>query len=185
MTSVQDVFDQLVAVNTNLGNLHNDMVAEIGATQAVQQAVTQVDSTLATGFTVLAQGMAVLAQLEEQEIQLLAHLSHQADTEICELEHISRNTCSLLNESYEQTRLLRLSATAVSALEQMYETVHADAALTRARLEALQARIEACCPPPVEDPPCRFEPCPAPKPIDEGKFPRPEVPQFPAKQQIG
>ena len=183
MTSIQDVFDQLVAINTNLGNLHNDMVAEIGATQAVQQAVNQVDSTLVTGFTVLAQDMAVLAQLEEQEIQLLAHLSHQMDTEICELEHISRNTCSLLNESHEQTRLQRLTAAAASALEQMYETVHADAALTRSRLEALQARIEACCPPPVENPPCQFEPCPAPEPIDEGKLPRPAVPQFPAKQR--
>jgi molybdenum cofactor biosynthesis enzyme MoaA len=183
MTSVQDVFDQLVAVNTNLVNLHNDIVAEIGATQAVQQAVIQVDSTLVTGFTVLAQDMAVIAQLEEQEIQLLAHLSHQTDTEICELEHISRNTCSLLNESHEQTRLLGLSATAMSALEQMYETVHADAALTRSRLEALQARIQECCPPPVEDPPCRFEPCPSPKPIDEGKLPHPGVPQFPAKKR--
>jgi hypothetical protein len=89
----------------------------------------------------------------------------------------------LLNESHEQTRLLRLSTTAMSALEQMYETVHADAALTRSRLEALQARIQECCPPPVEDPPCRFEPCPSPKPIDEGKLPHPEVPQFPAKNR--
>ena len=183
MTTIQNVFDELVAVNTNLVNLHNDMVAEIGATQAVQQAVIQVDSTLVTGFTVLTQGMAVIAQLEEQEIQLLAHLSHQTDTEICELEHISRNTCSLLNESHEQTRLQRLTAAAVSALQQMYETVHADAALTRSRLEGLQAQIQECCPPPVEDPPCRFEPCPAPKPIDEGRLPRPEVSQFPAKKR--
>ncbi len=41
-----------------------------GWSQAVHQAVTQVDATLVSGFTVVMQGMAVLAQLEKQEIQL-------------------------------------------------------------------------------------------------------------------
>jgi hypothetical protein len=183
MTLVQDVFDQLVAVNANLAILHDDIVAEVSATQAVQQAVTQVDVTLVSGFTVVVQGMAVLAQLEKQEIQLLAHLSHQSDTEICELEHISRNTCALLNEAHEQTQSLRLAAAAVSALEQMYETVHSDAALGRARLEAMQARIEKCCPPPTQEPPCQYEPCPAPDPIDERRLASPDVPPFPPKKR--
>ena len=183
MTSVQDVFDQLVAVNTNLATLHNDMAAEVSATQAVHQAVTQVDATLVSGFTAMVQGIAVLAQLEKQEIQLLVHLSRQTDTEICELEHISRNTCALLNEAHEQTQPLRVAAAAVSALEQMYETVHSDAALTRTRLEAMQAQIEKCCPPPAQEPPCQYEPCPAPDPIDEKRLESPDVPPFPPKKR--
>jgi molybdenum cofactor biosynthesis enzyme MoaA len=179
MTSVQDVFDQLVAVNTNLTTLHNDMVAEASATNAVRQSVTQVDATLATGFTVLTQDLAVLAQLQHQQTLVLAHISHQQDAMLCELRKIAENTCRLLNEAHEQTGLQRTIASEMTALEQMYETAHPDAALERSRFVELRAEMEKCCPPPSHEPLCKYQPCPAPEPVDEQRFPTPKIPQFP------
>jgi len=55
------------------------------------------------------------------------------------------------------------------ALEDMYETVNAGAALERERLLKLKAEVEKCCPPPVSKPPCNYAPCPTPPKLEEPK----------------
>jgi chaperonin cofactor prefoldin len=77
----------------------------------------------------------------------LSQNAKQNDTIICILEHISKNTCELLNQSVVQTKLQTEMQKDIDALEAMYETVHADAALERERLQALKQQIEECCPP--------------------------------------
>lgn len=46
MVSINDVFSELQAVNTNLQQLHNDVVAGTAATNAVRASVDQVNGTL-------------------------------------------------------------------------------------------------------------------------------------------
>jgi chaperonin cofactor prefoldin len=97
----------------------------------------------------------------------LSQNAKQNDTIICILEHISKNTCELLNQSVVQTRLQTEMQTDVDALEAMYETAHAEAALERERLRALKQQIEKCCPPPQPEVPCKYAPCPAPNTLPE------------------
>jgi len=189
MTSVQDVFDQLVAANGHLADIHNDTVAVVAATNSVKTAVDtvdvavhQVDQDLITGFTILSQDMAVLAKLSAQQILVINHISEQMDTALCSLDKIANSTCALLNEAHEQTLLQRESTKALIALNEMYRTDHADAALALLRQEQARAALERCCPPATEPPPCRYEPCALPGRIDLPK-PDPDTPQFPRPEQ--
>ena len=112
----------------------------------------------------------------------LSQNAKQNDTIVCILEYISKNTCELLNQSVMQTKLQTEMQTDMDALEAMYETAHADAALERERLRALKQQIEECCPPPEPEAPCKYAPCPAPKPLpDPPIIDRIERPKPPAR----
>jgi hypothetical protein len=108
-----------------------------------------------------------LVTLGQYTNEALSQNAKQNDTIICILEHISKNTCELLNQSVIQTKLQTEMQTDMDALEAMYETAHADVALERERLRALKQQIEECCPPPQPEVPCKYAPCPAPKPIGD------------------
>jgi hypothetical protein len=108
-----------------------------------------------------------LVTLGQYTNEALSQNAKQNDTIICILEHISKNTCELLNQSVIQTKLQTEMQTDMDALEAMYETAHADVALERERLRALKQQIEECCPPPQPEAPCKYAPCPAPKPIGD------------------
>jgi hypothetical protein len=151
MPSVNDVYNQLLAVNTNLTNLTN-------AVNNVTTAVNQVNNTLNTGF-------GELVTLGNYTNQALYQNDQQNVTMICALEHISKNTCALLNESVIQTTLQTAMASDIGGLKGMIATAHPGAALEIERLAALKAQIEVCCPPKKPPPPCDYAPCPAPKPI--------------------
>jgi hypothetical protein len=160
MPSADDLFNQLVAADTRLEAIKGNLLDVKAATDAVKIAVNQVNSTLTTGFgQLVTQG--------DYTNQALSQNAKQNDTIICILEHISKNTCELLNQSVIQTRLQTEMDKGVTALADMYATVHPDAALERERLEALKRQIEKCCPPPRPEPPCHYVPCPAPKPLGD------------------
>jgi hypothetical protein len=146
MPSSDDFFHQLQSINGRLLDL--------------TAAVNQVNNTLNTGF-------GQLVTLGQYADLALSQNAKQNDTIICILEHISKNTCALLNQSVIQTRLQTEIETDLDALEAMYETVHAAAALERERLRALKQQVEKCCPPPQPEVPCKYTPCPAPKPIGD------------------
>lgn len=137
MPSVDDVYNQLVQANTNLTELVN----------AVNN-LTTVVNTIGT-YTNQA-----LYQNDQQNITI-----------ICALEHISKNTCALLNESAIQTALQTDMAADLDGLESMFATANPAAALEMERLAALKAQIEQCCPPKKPVPPCDYRPCPSPPPI--------------------
>src|ERR1700674_936660 len=165
MASADDFFNQLViangkldTANGKLDTLHGDLTALKASTDAVQQAVGQVNATL-TG------GIRQLIALGQYTNQALYHNDQQNDTMICILEHIAKNTCELLNQSVVQTRLQTDLEDDVDALRHMYATVNAAAALERERLHKLKKEMEECCPPEVPKPLCDYAPCPAPRPI--------------------
>ena len=160
MPSADDLFNQLVAANNRLEQIKTDLVNVKNSTDAVQVAVTQVNSTLTNGFN-------QLVTIGNYTNQALSQNAKQNDTIICILEHISKNTCALLNESAIQTMLQTDMRKGVAALADMYATVHAEAALERERLLALKKQIEECCPPPKPQPPCNYAPCPAPPPLGD------------------
>jgi hypothetical protein len=139
MPNTDDFFHQLQTINGRLLDL--------------TAAVNQVNATLVT--------------LGQYTNLALSQNAKQNDTIICILEHISKTTCELLNQSVVQTRLQTEMQTDVDALEAMYETAHADAALERERLRALKQQIEKCCPPPQPEVPCKYAPCPAPTSLPE------------------
>jgi hypothetical protein len=137
MPSVNDVYNQILQVNTNLTSLIN--------------AVTNLTSAVVT--------------IGNYTNQALYQNDQQNTTMICALEQISKNTCALLNESAVQTTLQTAMAADIDELEKMFATANPGAALENGRLAALKAQVEECCPPKKPPPPCDYKPCPSPKPI--------------------
>jgi|SRR5882672_6647741 hypothetical protein len=167
MASAEEIRDRIVDVrgrldttNSKLDALKISVDAVKTATDAVHTAVDQVNNTLASNFK-------MLVTLGQYTNQALFQNAQQNDTIICILEHISKNTCLLLDEAHTQTGLQTVIKANTTALADLYAATHPDAALGRERLEALRKQIEECCPPKAPEPICRYEPCPAPRPLRE------------------
>lgn len=158
-------------LTTKLDALNASVQQVNASTQQVNASVQTVNGTLATGFGQL------LVQAAYTN-QALHHNAQQNDTMICILEHISKNTCAILNEVHAQTGLQRSMEKNLATLSDLYGTVHAEATLAREKMQALRAQIEECCPPPKPVPPCSYERCPAP-----GELPKP--PRAPEHRPIG
>src|ERR1700722_18938580 len=158
MPSADDLFNQLVAANTRLEDIKGDLVDVKGAVNQVQTAVMLDNTTLTNGF-------GQLGTLGQYTNQALYQNDLQNDTMICLLEHISKNTCALLNEAAIQTAAQLTMEGGIGTLESMLASVTPGAALEAKRLLALKEQAEKCCPPPKPVPPCDFTVCPAPKPI--------------------
>jgi hypothetical protein len=178
MASINDVFNQLVTVNATLSAIGADVNAGTTATNAVKASVDQLDTDLKAGFAQTASALnnavallGAIALIEVEEVKILFHLTQQADTMICSLEHISQNTCAILTQSTIQTKLQTQMSDDLAGLLAVAESAYPAAALERDRLAALQAEVRRCCPPPVDPPACTFEPCPKPRPIGEPKLP--------------
>lgn len=137
MPSVDDVYNQLKDCNKNLTTLHDDLVNLTNQLVALGQYTNQ-----------------ALYQNDQQN-----------DTIICILEHISQNTCSLLNQSVIQTALQTEMESDIDGLESMFASANPAAALEQKRLHEMEEQIEKCCPPKKPEPPCTYRPCSAPPPI--------------------
>ncbi len=172
MASINDVFNQLVAVNGKLDQLHTDGVAETNATNQVRARVDNLDVDVKAGFNATVTALTQLAAIEAAGVNLLFHLTQQADTMICALEHISKNTCGILTQVTIQTGLQTQMRDDLDVVRDITKTANPAAALDRSRRLALRAQIERCCPPPKPQPACTYEPCPAPKPVDQPNLPR-------------
>ncbi len=122
-----------------------------------------------------------LVTLEAYANDALYQNARQNETIICILEHISKHTCTLVNEAAVQTRLQRSIEESVKRLAALTAAAHAEAALVLEREEQLKQQIEKCCPPPEPDPPCHYERCKAPDHLKEP--PRP--PQPPVIERTG
>lgn len=168
MPSLNDAFAELQAINTKLQTLHTDNSQLKTGQVAIQTAINAgTSATQAVQGAVEAGTVVLKAMVQEQHISntLLLHLTRQADTMICALEAIARNTCGIHNEAHQQTALQRVMEASELALLDISKTVHPDAALDLARREGLRHATEACCPPPQEPPVCSYRPCPAPPPL--------------------
>ena len=96
----------------------------------------------------------------------LHHLTTQADTIICALEHVSRNTCGVLNEAHQQTELLTGIRADTADLLDLTRSVNPAGAVQLDKEKELRRDIARCCPPEVECPACKYVPCLAPQPLE-------------------
>jgi uncharacterized phage infection (PIP) family protein YhgE len=164
MNKLNDIWNKLNDISntltTKLDALKGSVDTVNGSVLQVNNSVQQVNGTLLTGF-------GSLVTIGNYTNQALYQNDKQNDTIICILEHISRNTCAILNEAHEQTGLQREIKDSASVLADLYATTHAEAMLDHERRAKLRRQIEECCPPPKPTPPCQYEPCPAPSPIGE------------------
>lgn len=173
MASINDVFNELTQVNSNLGLIHADGIAETNAINQVRVSVDQTDTDVKAGFAATVHALGVIAQVEIESAKLLFHLTQQANAMICALEHIAQNTCGIWNESVQQTGLLTRLRDDADALRSIEEHAHPEAVLEMTRLAALRAEVERCCPPPKPPLPCDYKPCAPVRPIEFPNLPKP------------
>lgn len=150
---------QLIQINTELNstNLKIDNVNN-NITTIISQ-INLLNKDLSAGFVNLSQGLNTLITLVDFSNQVLIHQTKQNDTIICNLSEISKNTCSILNESHIQTKTQKDILDNIEKLRKMYEITNADSALELKNLDELQTRIEKCCPKPPEPIVCQPVKC--------------------------
>lgn len=173
MASINDVFNELQAVNGNLGVIHGDGIAQTNATNTVDNSVNKLDGDVQSGFAATINALHVIATIDVEVAKLVFHLTEQADTMICALDKISKNTCGILTQVTQQTRLQTAIADDIHVMSEIARASNPLAALELERLNKLHEEIQRCCPTPVPPPACTFESCPAPKPV-----PMPDLPRF-------
>jgi hypothetical protein len=185
MASINDVFNRLGIVNDTLSWIYkelgtvntsvNSVDSDVKAgTTATVNALTTLTNDVTSGFSAVVNALTVIAEINEAEATLLFHLTQQADTMICALQQISKNTCGILTQVTAQTQLQTELRADTGAILDIEETAHPEASLERQRLAGLRARIDKCCPPPPPQPACTYQPCPAPDPVK-----MPQLPQLP------
>lgn len=184
MPTINEVWEQALQINANLATVHGDLTTANARLQTLiaraeegNDWLEELRDLVLQGFTVVAAGLQGVAARQDLALKLQAHQIEQGKTMICNLEHISRNTCQLVEQASRQTELQTGMETALRQLVHMTSTAHPDAALAWARAEEERHKLERCCPPPARRPACTYEPCPAP-----GEPPAarnlPEVPGF-------
>lgn len=163
--TITDVFNQLVLVNGKLDQV------EVNTSM-----ITNLNVSINQGFAETVNALNTIALIDIEAVKLLYHQTQQADTMICALEHISKNTCEILTQVTIQTQLQEHLRDEVDALRYVADSANPEAALERQRFAELRAEIERCCPPDQPEPACEYEPCDRPKPVKELRLPHlPEI----------
>jgi hypothetical protein len=162
MATLNDAYNQLVTANAQLTTLHGDLQ---NVNTSVQGTTAAVDA-----------GFAQLSTLVTYTNQLLAHEIQQNDTIICNLAKIARQTCELVNQAVLQTAAQQAMREELTDVKQLFALANPAAGVEQHRLEALEHKLEECCPPTQPAPPCVYEPCPAPAQPP----PPPQAPASPA-----
>jgi microcompartment protein CcmL/EutN len=150
VATLNDAYNQLVEANAQLTTLRSD--------------VQEVNASVQAGTAATEAGFSQMASLVGFTNQLLGYEIEQNHTIICNLEKIAKQTCELVNQAVLQTAAQEAMRGQLADLRQLYELSNPAAAVEQHRLEALNRKIEACCPPPVAPPPCHYEPCKSPGP---------------------
>lgn len=180
MPSISDVYKEIQQVNGRLDTLHADMKQLSTQLQALHTTTAtgfgNTVSTLNAGFTAMTQGMQAVIALQTFANDVLQHQARQQDTMICILEHISGNTCRLVTEADQQTRLQQSIEKGVAVQTELLRSAHAETALELDRLAALRLQVEECCPPRPEPPACSYRPCE--KSRFDGQPPRVHPPSY-------
>lgn len=159
MPSIQDVADQINArldqVATNTANTAQN-TADI-RTELVQTNIrlSQIDNTLAVGFSNLSQGLFALFQVQLVALDLLDHNRKQNDVIICELVNNNDLLCNIMRKLGHQLRLSEASLKSVEHIKGITERVHCCEAAEYDRNRDLIRKMEECCPPePIPEEKC-------------------------------
>jgi len=165
MASVDDVFNAINAADTKLDIVHSDLVT-------ANQTLTTIASTTKNGFQGVDGRLDGLIAGQKTTNALLTHLIQQTDAVLCILEHISKNTCTLVNEADAQRRLQERIAEGVAATAFLLKSAYPAAELERQRLAEIECKALECCKKEPPSPPCAYEPCPKPEPIPPPRQPQ-------------
>lgn len=177
--TVADVFNQLVLVNGKLDQIDTNTFGQAAA-------LNNLDSDVNIGFKATVDALKTIAKIDIEAVKLLFHLTEQADTMICALEHISENTCGILTQVTIQTQLQTAIRDDADTIRDVVEFAHPEAALGRQRLAELKAQIERCCPPEPPRPACTYEPCARPRKVEMPDLPKiPKDPDQPPHNPSG
>jgi hypothetical protein len=170
MPSIGDVANDVKALledlKTNTLQTSNNTGTIINQLTQLDIKVGQVNNTAQSGFTNLAQGLAVLIQLQIQNNNLLADNNKQNTTIICWLDHIAHVVCDIKHNTDTEVKLQTEMAATLSHLDDVMELVHAREAMEIKNQYEMEKRLEECCP--KEEPapqPC-FKDCESPKLLD-------------------
>lgn len=148
MASITDVFNALNDIKARLDSLHADNVSNGSKLDTIDGKLDAID------------------QQERLTNQLVLHLTKQETAIICILEHISRNTCDLVNLSSLQLKALHAIEDQTRVSAEMLRAANPQAALDLQQRDELRREIERCCPPEAEKDRCRYEPCHDPGPFE-------------------
>jgi len=158
-----DIKAQLEDVKTNtLGTQQNTNTIITQLTQ-LDTKVGQVNNTAQLGFTNLAQGLAVLIQLQIQNNDLLASNNEQNKTIICWLDHVAHVACDIKHNTDAEVKLQKEILTRLSHLDNVVELVHAREAMEIKNQQELAKHLEECCPKKEPEPQPCFKDCESPK----------------------
>jgi hypothetical protein len=163
MASAQDILDSINGANTRLDNVNNKLDTANKTLNDIKAGVLAVDADVQKMQTLLQWGFSQLITLGQYTNQALFQNDKQNETMICILEHISQNTCAILNEAHLQTGLQKSLDKNTDTLADLYAATHAEAEMARKREDELRRKIEECCPPKLPPPPCDYKLCPAPE----------------------
>jgi hypothetical protein len=160
MPSLQDIADQ---ANAKLDTIINN-------TSATAQHTAAIDQHLQAGFANLSQGLFLVTELQKVANALLDQLRKQNDTIICLIENSNELLCGMTRKLTRQLAVSEATLKLVDRIEGVTARAYPAEAADYDRDAALQAKIDACCPPTL--PP--LEPCPedCPKPPFHGVDPR-------------
>lgn len=161
MASLDDAFNQLKIANQHLTAVDNDLHTLNASVKVVGTDAQATTAAVQTGFS-------ELYSLVNYTDQLLQYEIAQNNTIICYLGKIAQQTCALLNEAALQTAAQQAMRADIHDLKQLYELANPAAAVEQHRLDELKAQVEKCCPPPVPEPPCKFQTCDEPGPLPKG-----------------
>jgi hypothetical protein len=161
MPSVEDVMHAIDDLNARLGGDPRNPADNVNSHLAtLERVAAQIHEAVKTGF-------AELIAIGNYANEALFHLSEQNETIICNLEKITSQTCRLLNEAHEQTRLQTSIEHGIARLADVFLTVNTGAALDLERREELKREVEKWSPTKPEPPVCVYERCEKPKRINQ------------------
>jgi hypothetical protein len=169
--TVADVYDQLRFANGKLDQINVSTTGQANA-------ISHLNGDLNKGFKATVDALNRIAQIDTVAVEFLFHLTQQADTMICALEHISKNTCEILTQITTQTQIQTQIREDADALRDISESAHPEGALLRQRLAALREEVERCCPPEKPKPACTYEPCFRPERVE-----MPQLPEIPKSSE--
>jgi hypothetical protein len=163
MPSIGDIANEAKAlldqINTNTLGTRNNTSNIIDQLTQLNTKVGQLNNTVESGFTNLAQGLSLLIQLQIQNNDLLAGNNRQNETIICWLYKIAHVLCNIKQNTDTELKLQKEISATLSHIDDILELVHAREAMDIKNHYDLESRMDKCCP--IEEPkpqPC-FEDC--------------------------
>jgi len=160
MPSIGEVADEIKAqledIKTNTLGTHNN-------TNTIINQLTHLNSTTQSGFTNLAQGLAVLIQLQIQNNDLLASNNKQNATIICWLANMAHVLCDIKHNTDTEVKLQKQISATVLHLDDVLELVYPREGMDVKNRYDLEKRLDECCPKKEPEPQPCFKDCESPR----------------------